>query len=445
MKWIQRSIIRLSKLQYSTCEIHKNSDALELNFKHRWIDFINPLILVYLVLNPDLKLFLRICLTRNFSPQAFTCCDSTPKTEMAEFRFERTDFISAGSTCSGFSRLLIFRDDRYLVSDLGDEIHPLITQIKILLRLRAMADNFNEFSKPLERINYEISKGFPSITNHLSVIQAITEKLKSFLKLGNMEWKIQISGNKLNGVVWNTLRFPELEGIADPFLANEGEKHFVFFEGFKRKKEYGKIFRSRIDTALDGELLVDKPELIIDIGTHISFPYIFRSGGMWYLIPETSASKKVHIFAAEHLDGDWVNVLKMDFKFPILDPVIIEEAGRFRLIGSRKIIGDSSLSYLLQSFSSKSGISGPWIEDKGDYIWSSRNGRLGGVVEIDGEINLLTQSGCRSKYGHHLEISKISEIFLVNKRPDLFMLPKGNQRIHHFSSDSLYRTRDVFF
>ena len=444
MKTMQRILIRLVRVKFLNCEKHLDFGILAPKIATNFFLFLNPLAIFYFLIHPDVRLFFKLCYSKHLAQIIFCCCEISTKPERLCYVLHRTDFLSENSNCSGFSKLSISTGKSSIFSELGDDYHPLVTQIRILLRLRAMANSFDLMPKNTDELE---SRSLITDTMKLDsrkILIFLLFKLSSLFNFRNPEWKIQVAKNLDSEDSWRTLKFRYLSGMADPFIVDDGTSDFIFFEGFKRRREHGKIYKVEINSNSEDEFEFGDAELIFDIGAHVSFPYVFNLEKKWYLIPESSAVNKLLILEAEGLSGPWIIKHSVDFGFSILDSVVIPDGPNLRLFGSRKINGDSSLGYLLQNFTSTSGLGGPWIKDENKGIWSDKKGRLGGVRTHNGKFEIFTQSGCKGNYGHHLEVTNLSDLFLFDKKSKVFMVPSKNERIHHFSSNTKFKTRDIF-
>lgn len=90
--------------------------------------------------------------------------------------------------------------------------------------------------------------------------------------------------------------------IADPFLAlHEGVWH-MFFEVWNKDCRRGEIglalSRDLHDWAYDSIVLREP--------FHLSYPYVFKSGGEYYMVPESHQDNSVRLYRARNFPHDWV-------------------------------------------------------------------------------------------------------------------------------------------
>ena len=67
---------------------------------------------------------------------------------------------------------------------------------------------------------------------------------------------------------------------ADPMLAEEGGRTWLFYEAVKGEK--GRI---EVVEILE-DCQVSEPKVILEDSCHYSYPFVFKTGNKWYMIPE---------------------------------------------------------------------------------------------------------------------------------------------------------------
>ena len=110
---------------------------------------------------------------------------------------------------------------------------------------------------------------------------------------------------------------------ADPFLFEKDQVTYIFMEVYDKIKQRGFI-GYRI---LDKNGKVSKIYPCLDIGKHMSYPFIYEENGQVYMIPECYQSNKLVVYRAREFPNVWVEdqILFDDVK--MCDSNIIEENG----------------------------------------------------------------------------------------------------------------------
>lgn len=164
--------------------------------------------------------------------------------------------------------------------------------------------------------------------------------------------------------------------VADPFLFHEKNSWYIFMEVFNQETG-GDI---GLATSSDGyHWKYDR--IVMDEPFHLSYPYVFKANGVYYMIPETHQPQDVRVYKAENFPYDWRYVATILNQHKYVDPSILYNDGRWWLF-----VSDTENSTLFL-FSSKS-ITGHWVEHPMSSIIqnSSRDARPGGRVFVyDGD------------------------------------------------------------
>jgi hypothetical protein len=164
--------------------------------------------------------------------------------------------------------------------------------------------------------------------------------------------------------------------VADPFLYHESNIWYMFLEVFDRQTG-GDI---AVATSPDGyKWKYDR--IVLDEPFHLSYPYVFKADGDYYMIPESHQPEDVRVYKAENFPYDWRYVATILNRHKWVDPSILYRDGRWWLF-----VSDTENSTLFL-FSSKS-LTGHWEEHPMSPVIqnSSRDARPGGRVFVyDGD------------------------------------------------------------
>jgi len=118
---------------------------------------------------------------------------------------------------------------------------------------------------------------------------------------------------------------------ADPFLAtaDTGER-YVFFEDQSHDTRKGVIACAKID--VDG--LQGAPRTVLERDFHLSYPFVFKRGEEWFLLPESSANRTVELYRATVFPTEWEQVRVLLEDVYILDATPFEHEGRTWIFAS---------------------------------------------------------------------------------------------------------------
>src|SRR5689334_4165568 len=94
---------------------------------------------------------------------------------------------------------------------------------------------------------------------------------------------------------------PNGKFYADPMLFKYNGINYIFFEEY----DYNKGVISFI--TVDEDLNISTPIRVLELDTHLSFPFLFQEEGHIYMLPESCSSQEVALYEADNFPYNWVN------------------------------------------------------------------------------------------------------------------------------------------
>jgi hypothetical protein len=190
--------------------------------------------------------------------------------------------------------------------------------------------------------------------------------------------------------------------LADPFVAEESGRHFCFVEDYDYKIE-----RACISAYALGEATAERLGEAIVEPFHMSFPYLFRFSGKWYMCPETSANRDIRLYECTEFPLRWKLCKIVMTDVVAADTMIFERDGRWWLftnIDPVNVDGCSELSI----FYSESPLADEWKAHKKNPIMiDSTRARNAGLLFRNGSIFRVAQRQGFDQYGKSITINKI--------------------------------------
>jgi hypothetical protein len=89
--------------------------------------------------------------------------------------------------------------------------------------------------------------------------------------------------------------------VADPFLVKEGETWDLFFEVYNNDTKQGDLAVATSKNTWTWNY----EKLIIDEPFHLSYPYVFKADGKYYLIPESFEDNSIRLYKADAFPTKW--------------------------------------------------------------------------------------------------------------------------------------------
>lgn len=190
---------------------------------------------------------------------------------------------------------------------------------------------------------------------------------------------------------------------ADPFiLKGSNDEILILFEDFLIDENYGNISLMTLDRNFN---IIDI-KVLLDTGSHLSFPFIFSEAGRFYVFPESVRSGKLSCYQFDPVKKTLLHTGDiMDAR--LYDPAILRFEDKYWLFGS---VFERRRDYKLQIFVSES-LTGPYLPHSGNPVRSGLDGirAAGDFIEVDGDIFRPAQN-CASEYGESMTLNRITAL-----------------------------------
>lgn len=227
------------------------------------------------------------------------------------------------------------------------------------------------------------------------------------LRKGTLDDLFSTKGTPILDVLADTRLFSRkiLQVCADPFLFVDGNKLYLFYEKQYQQKGKGYIAMRYTEnlTNWSEEVTVLKEPF------HLSFPFVFKDEGSYYLIPESNQAKSIRLYQATDSSlTNWKNVGSLiEEKNNWVDSSVISIDGIYYLFTTTTNKNDIQSQRLFYSRRLKEG----YVEHPCSPIYTGNDyGRnAGSIMCIDGNYYRPTQD-CKDYYGKQVHILKIDEI-----------------------------------
>lgn len=109
--------------------------------------------------------------------------------------------------------------------------------------------------------------------------------------------------------------------LADPFVIQDEDNYYIFFEEFSSKMNstWGDIGVIKSSDLVEWEYL----GTVLDEPFHLSFPNVFLWNDQWYMIPETGGANEIRIYSTENFPYDWKYQCTLIKDLKLSDPILI--------------------------------------------------------------------------------------------------------------------------
>ena len=213
--------------------------------------------------------------------------------------------------------------------------------------------------------------------------------------------------NKLQGWINPLFRAEDVtdvdaEFVADPFLVKEGEIWNLFFEVYNNATEQGDL---AVATSKN-TWIWQYEKVILDEPFHLSYPYVFKSNGDYYLIPESFEANSIRLYKADSFPTHWTYVKTLVDGRDYVDNSVIFFNDKWWLYSS---VTSNDTLYLHYADS----LMGPWKEHPQSPIVSQdvhKSRPSGRLLVYDGRLYRFTMDIDPPVGTHQVMVYEVIEI-----------------------------------
>ncbi|WP_298480326.1 hypothetical protein [uncultured Maribacter sp.] len=245
--------------------------------------------------------------------------------------------------------------------------------------------------------------------------------------------------------------FPDKgEFWADPFIFPYNSNNYIFFENFSYKTKKGKISCGIIKN----NKIINKTD-VLELNTHLSYPYIFKENGDIFLMPENTEKGGLHIYKCIEFPNKW-ELYSSCFKGErIADASFFKDKNNQKWLflnkGSTENVPLENELYIYKIDSLKFNTIISHKENP--VLIDSRVARnAGATFNFQNKVYRPSQANIEGIYGKHININKI-EILNIDEYKERIVkmfepnIEKGFIAMHHlhqieniFAYDAAFKT-----
>jgi hypothetical protein len=203
---------------------------------------------------------------------------------------------------------------------------------------------------------------------------------------------------------WRDLPDDRRRFYADPFPIERDGRLLLFVEDFAHALGYGVI--SAVEFGGTGPVGVPRP--VLDIGSHLSYPFVFEHRGAVWMVPESVATGTVDLYRAEMFPDRWVKEATLLAGIEASDATLLQHDGRWWMFATVRAGG--AFSDALHIWSAPD-LLGPWRAHRGNPVLVDiATARPGGrIVRRNGKLIRPFQD-CTDGYGAALGLAEIARL-----------------------------------
>jgi hypothetical protein len=171
---------------------------------------------------------------------------------------------------------------------------------------------------------------------------------------------------------------------------------------------------------------------VLESPYHLSYPQIFQWKGQHWMLPETSANRKVTLFRCVSFPDRWVEEKDLLTGIDAVDATIAEVDGRFWMFVNVGLPGAGNRDEL-HLYGAPSPL-GPWTPHPRNPVKSDcRSARPAGALFRQGGQLFRPAQDCGGEYGASIVLHRIDELTMESYRETQvarITAPGGARRIH---------------
>ena len=199
------------------------------------------------------------------------------------------------------------------------------------------------------------------------------------------------------------VRWGDAHTYADPFLFEHEGRHHLFCEEVPLGMKRGVI--SHTELRLDG-IPADPPTPVLRARCHLSYPFLFAHEGEVFMIPESSAARRIELHRAVAFPHTWERAAVLLYDVSAVDTTILAHDGRLWLFACVAAAGASSADELHVFWAEAPR--GPWHPHARNPVASDvRCARPAGAIQRWGARIVRPGQDCSRRYGGAISFREI--------------------------------------
>jgi hypothetical protein len=203
---------------------------------------------------------------------------------------------------------------------------------------------------------------------------------------------------------FRNLRPPKDRFWADPHVVFHNDQYYVFIEELIYRNLRAHLSVITIDN--DGNF--NAPYIVLQKPYHLSYPFVFKYGQEYYMIPETSEHRTIELYRCAKFPDKWEFVMNLMENVEAVDATLLFKDNLWWMFVNMREHPGASFSDELFLFSSDNFLSTSWKPHPNNPIVSDvRHARPAGkIFEINGTLYRPGQD-CSIRYGRAIQIHQI--------------------------------------
>jgi hypothetical protein len=198
---------------------------------------------------------------------------------------------------------------------------------------------------------------------------------------------------------WEEIPAPAGSEMADPFLATDGSKNWLFFEEVPAGATRGRLSCMEVGVGFS------ETTVAIETDYHLSYPCVVSDRGEFFLVPESCETRNIQLFRATRFPFEWQveTVLMEDFSAVDTTP--------FYLDGRWYFFTTTTEPFMETFLFWADNLGGRWhLHPKSPISSSVKSSRSAGHLFYQNDRLLRPTQDCSVRYGYGITINEITRL-----------------------------------
>jgi hypothetical protein len=229
--------------------------------------------------------------------------------------------------------------------------------------------------------------------------------------LRQAEWNVGLVPGPIHAFIGDDTR-PRIDWVrprststylADPFPVQENGQLHLFCEEYVRRTRKGRISHVVIDPS--GQL--SRPKPIIQLSTHMSYPYVFSHEERYYCVPETSQERRIVLYRCEQFPYVWREVCVLLDGIAAVDTSLVRHDNRWWMLFSNADDQENAKLFVWHAPS----LMGPWEPHARNPVKTdARSARSAGRLFSHERALYRPAQDCSESYGGRVVLNRITRL-----------------------------------
>jgi hypothetical protein len=193
---------------------------------------------------------------------------------------------------------------------------------------------------------------------------------------------------------------------ADPFILKK-DKYFIFIEELLYKENKGKI--SVIEMDSNGNYT--NPEVVLETGYHLSYPFLIEDDNELYMLPETQQNRTIELYKCIEFPKKWKLEKILFSNIKAVDTTIYKHNNKYWLFTNLTEHNGEDVINELFLFYSDSLLSDTWISHPQNPITTDHtfSRAAGSIFKHENKLYRPSQN-CSKHYGYGIQLQEIIKL-----------------------------------